>query len=262
MKLIKITRIAALIALFFISLPYISLAQMGGITALVKGKVSSTTGNIADGVSITAYKGSESIRSTKSTPEGKFTIVLQPGTQYRLTFASTKYYYHEEQLSIPASDKYQEVPVQVTLKELELGKPYSFSALIFEPKSSDISSSVMQDMEAIANAMRHNSKLTLNGTVYPDETPSGKKAAAQNGLAASRKSALLAFFQSKNIATSNISIEISTNVPANGSFERMISVDAAAPAKGKKKKKATVASSAMKKVMVPQDAELVMQVAS
>ncbi len=262
MKLNRITRIAALIALFFIALPEISTAQMSGVTALVKGKVSSTTGNIANGVTITAYKGSESIRTTKSTPEGKFTIVLQPGSQYRLTFASTKYYFHEEQLSIPASDKYQEVPLQITLKELELGKPYSFSALIFEPKSSDISPSVMQDMEAIANAMRHNSKLTLNGTVYPDETPVGKKAASQNGLAASRKSALVAFFQSKNIATSNISIEINTNVATNGSFERMINVDAAAPAKGKKKKKAPTATSAMKKIMVPQDAILVMQIAS
>ncbi len=262
MKLNRITHIAALIALFFISLPQISTAQMSGVTALVKGKVSSSTGNIADGVTITAYKGSESIRTTKSTPEGKFTIVLQPGMQYRLTFASTKYYYHEEQLSIPASDKYQEVPVQVTLKELELGKPYSFSGLIFEPKSSDIASSVMQDMEAIANAMRHNSKLTLNGTVYPDETPSGKKAVAQNSLAASRKSAIIAFFQSKNIATSNISIEINTNITTNGSFERMISVETVAPTKGKKKKKAPAAISAMKKVMVPQNAVLVMQVAS
>ena len=262
MKFNKIVRISALIALVLVSLPKITSAQMSGVTALIKGKVASTTGNIADGVTITAYKGSESIRTTKSTPEGKFTIVLQPGTQYRLSFASTKYYYHEEQLSVPASDKYQEVPVQVTLKELELGKPYSFSALIFEPKSSDISASVMNDMEAIANAMRHNSKLTLNGTVYPDESPSGKKAAAQNGLAASRKSTLISFFQSKNISPSNISIAISTDVPTGGSFERTISVDAAAPAKGKKKKKAPAAASAMKKVMIPQDAVLVMQVAS
>lgn len=252
----------ALLAFIIIYSPQISPAQIGGVTALIKGKVNSTSGNIADGVSITAYKGSESIRTTKSTPEGKFTIVLAPGNQYRLTFASTKYYYHEEQLTIPASDKYQEVPLQVTLKELELGKPYQFGNLIFEPKSSDISASVMPDLEAIANAMRHNSKLTLSGTVYPDEAPSGKKAAAQNALAASRKSAIMSFFEAKNIPSSNVSITVSSTVQNNAIFERMVSAEAATPAKGKKKKKAPAATSALKKLMVPQDAELVMQIAS
>jgi hypothetical protein len=251
-----------LLAIFFVSVPQISLAQMGGVTALIKGKVMSSNGNIADGVSITAYKGSESYRTTKSTPEGKFTLVLQPGVQYRLTFASTKYYFHEEQLSVPASDKYQEVPVQVTLKELELGKPYSFNDLIFEPKSSDISPNVQQDFESIANALKHNPKLTLSCTVYPDETPSGKKAAIQNGLAASRKSAILSFFASKNISESSVVIDVSTNISSSGAFERMVSVDPAPPAKSKKKKKAPAAASASKKVMVPQDAMLIMQVPS
>jgi len=259
MRFNRILMFLALLALFFISMTNISPAQIGGVNALVKGSVMSASGGIADGVSITAYQGTEQIRSTKSTPEGKFTMVLKPGTQYRITFASTKYYFHEEQLSVPASDKYEEVPVQVSLKELDLGKPFSFSNLVFEPKSSSISQNVMADLENIANAMKHNPKLTLAGTVYPDEIPSGKKAAVQNGLAASRKSAILSFFASKNIPPSSTSIDISTNVSTNGTFERMVSVDAA-PVKSKKKKKAP-ATSALKKTMVPQDAELMMQVA-
>lgn len=260
MKSGRIIVITALIALFFISVPQISHGQINKVMALVKGSVTDASGSIADGVSITAYKGTEQIRTTKSTQEGKFTMTLAPGAEYRITFMSTKYYYHEEQLSVPASDKFQELPMQVSLKELEIGRPYSFSNLIFEPKSSNISASVMPDLDNIASAMKHNPKLSLSATVYPDETPAGKKASVQNGLAASRKSALLSFFQSKNIPTSNISIEINTNVPSNGSFERMVTSSDEPVAKGKKKKKTPPATAASKKVMVPQYAQIVMQV--
>jgi hypothetical protein len=252
---------SAFITLFLLCISTISSAQIGGVNALVKGSVTTTSGGIPDGVSITAYQGTEQIRTTKSTPEGKFTIVLKPGNQYRVTFASAKYYYHEEQLSIPASDKYQEVPMQVSLKELETGRPFTFSNLIFEPKSSNISQNVLGDLESIASAMKHNPKLSLVGTVYPDETPTGKRAKEQNALAASRKSALVAFFAAKNISPSSISIDISTSVPANGTFERMISVDQSSSTKSKKKKKAP-ATSALKKIMVPQYAQLTMQAPS
>ncbi|MDP4219846.1 MAG: carboxypeptidase-like regulatory domain-containing protein [Bacteroidota bacterium] len=261
MKLHRIASLTALCALFFISIPKISSAQIGGINALVKGSVSNTSGAPAEGVTITAYKGTEQVRTTKSTPEGKFTLVLKPGTVYRLSFVSAKYYFHEEPLSIQQSDKYLEVPVQVSLKELELGRPYSFSDLVFEPKSSNISPNVMADFENIASAMKHNPKLTVTGTVYPDETPAGKKASAQNSLAASRRTALIAFFSSKNIPASNISIEVSTNVPGNGAFERTATAEQPAT-KGKKKKKGAATTVSTKKIMVPQYAQIIMQVPS
>src|SRR5436309_2906264 len=133
-------KLQKILSLLFISLfaHSISVAQMSKVTALVKGDAMAGSGAASD-VSITVYKGTDVVNKTKLTPEGKFTIVLQPGNNYRLTFQSGKYYYHEEPLNIPASDKYQEVPVHVTLKELEFGKPYTFTNLIFEPKSSDIS---------------------------------------------------------------------------------------------------------------------------
>jgi len=248
----------AIIALF--SFTSQGFSQINKVVALLKGNVTGPAGPATD-VSITFFKGSERVNTTKSTPEGKFTQILQPGTQYRVTFSGGKYYYHEEMLSVPQSDVYQTVPMNVSLKELELGRPYQFSNLIFEPKSADISPSVMADMENIAAAMKHNSKLTLSATVYPDETPAGKKAAAQNTLAQSRKSALMSFFLTKNISSSNVMIEISANVPSGGSFERMVSAEAPA-AKGKKTKKKAPAAAAGKKVMVPQYAQITMQIAS
>ena len=257
----RIRAIIALTAFFFISQYEVSSAQINKAVALVKGDAVTAAGAVATDVSITTYKGSERINTTKVTPEGKFQIVLQPNTQYRVTFSSSNYYFHEEQLSIPASDKYQEVHMHVTLTALEVGKPYTFSNLIFEPKSSDISQNVMAEMDNIANAMKHNSHLTVSATVYPDESPMGKKAAAQNGLAASRKSALMSYFSSKNIPSSNVTIEISNNVPASGSFERIVTTDAA-PVKSKKKKKAPAPGVMGKKMMVPQYAVIVMNMGS
>lgn len=254
---------SALIALFFLSAGESSRAQVNGVTALVKGTAMCASGGTASDVTITVYKGSESIRTTKVTPEGKFTIVLKPGTQYRVTFASTNYYFHEEQLNISASDKYQEVPMSVTLKQLQLGSPYPFNDLIFEPKSTNISPNVMADLENIASAVKRNPKLSLSITVYPDETPAGKKAALQNGIAASRKSALLSFFSSKNIPSSNIIIDVSSTVPSNGQFQRMVLEDQpAVAAKGKKKKKTVVTSPVAKQMMVPQYAQIIMRSAS
>jgi hypothetical protein len=261
MRSVRNSAFFALIALFLMSGP--GFAQINKVVALLKGNAMTASGAAATDVSISVYKGSEMINKTKSTSEGKFQVILQPNTQYRIAFVGPKYYYHEEQLSVPASDVYQTVPMNVTLKELEIGKPYSFSNLIFEPKSSSISSNVSSDLEAIAAAMKHNPNLTVSATVYPDETPSGKKAAAQNSLAASRKASLLAFFLSKNISSANVTIEISNNVPSSGSFERIVTTDAVAT-KSKKKKKVPVPAPGVagKKVMVPQYAEIVMQMPS
>ncbi len=261
MRSYRFLAITALSALFFIFSSEISHAQMSGVTALVKGDAISASGGIATEGSITVYKGTEVVNKTKLTPEGKFIIVLHPGTDYRITFSSTKYYFHEENLSIPSSDKYQEVKMHVSLKELELGRPYTFNNMIFEPKSSDISPNVSSDMESIANALKHNPKMSVSITVYPDESPMGKKAAVQNGLAASRKSAMMAFFSSKNISSSNISVEVSNSVPTNGSFERMVTMDVPV-VKTKKKKKAPAPGVAAKKMMVPQYAVIVMNVQS
>jgi len=258
MKFNKITTLGAIAALLFLA-SQASFAQLSHATALLKGDAAGASGTASD-VSVMIYKGSEMVNKTKVTPEGKFTVVLQPGNQYRLTFSGPKYYYHEEQLSVPASDKYQEVPLHVMLKELEIGKPYQFSDLVFEPKSSDISATVIPDMENIAAAMKRNQSLTISATVYPDEMPSGKKAAVQNSLADSRKSALMSFFLSKNIDASHVLVEINTSVPATGVFERTIIPDPPAT-KGKKKKKAPAAATTGKKVMIPQYAVITMQMA-
>jgi hypothetical protein len=248
-------------SLFSISASTTGFAQASKIVALLKGQVTSQSGEKLKDVQVIVYKGGERINTGKTNTEGKFQIILQPNAEYRIGYSHGSYYYKEETLSIPASDKYQEVPVSASLKELEFGKPYPMSSLIFEPRSSSISSTVLSDLEGLAQVMKRNNKVSLIITVYPDETPAGKNAAKQNDLAAARKAAISTYLLSKNI--SNYTININTSVPP-GKYERtlVMTEEPAATGKKKKSKKAAPAKSVSKKVMVPQYAEFVMRQSS
>jgi hypothetical protein len=252
--------ILLVLSLFSISVSSQTYAQASKIVALLKGQVTSTSGEKLKDVQVIVYKANgERANNGKSNSEGKFQIVLQPGENYRIAYSHGEYYYKEEALNIPTSEKYQEIQVSVSLKELEFGKPYPLSALIFEPGSASITSSVMTELEGLAQVMKRNNKVSLMITVYPDENPVGKNAAKQNDLANSRKAAITTFLLSKNI--SNFSININNSVPP-GKYERTITVTEETSTKKKKKAKKTTTKSVSKKVMVPQYAEFVMRSSS
>ena len=247
-------------SLFCISASSTSFAQASKIVALLKGQVKTLSGENLKDVQVIVYKGAERLNTGKTNSDGKFQIIVAPGAEYRVGYSHASYYYKEETLNIPASDKYQEVPLTAALKELEFGKPYPLTSLIFEPRSSTIESSVMSDLEGLAQIMKRNNKISLAITVYPDEVPAGKNAAKQNDLANSRKAAISSFMLSKNI--SNFSININTSVP-QGKYERTLVTTEEPAATGKKKKaKKAAAKSTSKKVMVPQYAEFVMRSSS
>ncbi len=233
-----------------------SSAQINKAVALIKGEIHSPDGGIVKDVVIQIYKGSEKVNNTKSTTEGKFQAVLQPNATYRFICSNPNYYYVEQELNIPALEKYQEIPMNISMRKLELGMPFPFKAPVFEPRSSSISNAVASDLDAISAQMKRNNKISLSVTVYPDEMPSGKKASIQTDLANSRKSRLSAYFLSKGITTSSMSINTSNNVPA-GQFERVAIPEETKATKGKKKKKLPVASKTMR---APQTAELIMKV--
>lgn len=234
-------------------------AQGNKAVALIKGQVSSVSGEKLKDVQVIIYKANgERANTGKSNTEGKFQIIVQPGENYRIGYSHGSYYYKEEALNIAVSDKYQEVPVSAALKELEFNKPYPLSTLIFEPGSATITNGVMSDLEGLAQVMKRNNKISLNITVYPDENPAGKNAAKQTDLANSRKAAINTFLLSKNI--SNYSLNVNNSVPP-GKYERTITVTEEVAAKKKKAKKAAAKTSS-KKVMVPQYAEFVMRSSS
>ncbi|HYM19696.1 MAG TPA: OmpA family protein [Candidatus Kapabacteria bacterium] len=250
---------AALILAALLVMSSTASAQMNKVVALVKGSVQTTSGSPVSDVQIQVYKGGEKVTNTKSTSEGKFQMVMQPNTDYKLICTNSKYYYTEQAFSIPALEKYQEVPVTVTMRPLELGSPFPFSAPVFAPKSKTISQSVTNDLDNIAAQMKRNTKLTLNVTVYPDEPPTGKKANAQNDLASARKNAIAGYFLSKGLNAASVSVSTSNEVPP-GKFTATVTTSDDPPAKGKKKKKSK--APVTQNIKAPQTADIVMQVAS
>ncbi len=242
-----------------------SYSQLSKPVGLVKGEVRNSSGAPVEGVVIQTYKGGEKINTTKSTPEGKFQIILQPNTEYHLIFSSPSYYTLDQPVSVPTLEKTQDIPVSATIRPLELGSPYPFKAPVFEPKSSTVSPAVTTDLDNIAAQIKRNGKLRLAVTVYPDEMPSGKKMAVQTDLANSRKNAIAGYFLAKGINNNLVSVTVSNSVPS-GKFDRTVTEDAAPEPKGKSKgkkagkKKGT--ASASKNIKAPQTADVVMSLIS
>lgn len=246
-------------AIVLAALTSVSSAQMSKVVALVKGQVQSTSGGAVADVAIQVYKGSEKVNTTKSTSEGKFQMILQPGTDYKLICTNAKFYSQEQALPIPAMEKYAEVPVTITMRPLELGTPYPFGDLVFEPKSSVVSPKVTSDLDAIVAQLKRNSKLSLAVTVYPDMSTTGKAGAAQTDLANARKNAISGYFLGKGLNSSSVSVTTSTAF-GPGKFERMVTMDdPAPPAKGKKAPKKKAKTTAPVKMKVPQNADIVMK---
>lgn len=234
-------------------------AQLNKPTALVKGEVRSPDGKPLSGVIVQVYRNGEKINSSK-TNEGKFQVVLSQAGEYKILCTEASHYSIEQPLSIAVLDKYQEIPMSISMRALEIGSPYPFTAPVFEPRSSTLSSHVTADLDNIALQLKRNNKLKLSVTVYPDETPSGKKAAVQTDLANSRKNALAGYFLGKGLNSMSVAINVSNSVPP-GKFDRAPMIVEDSKAKGKKKAPKKPAATA-KMVKVPQTADVVMNLAS
>src|SRR5689334_4931205 len=110
-----------LLVLGLIAVPFstTSFAQANKIVALIKGQVSSVSGEKLKDVQVVIYKGNgERVNTGKTNTDGKFQIIVQPGENYRIGYSHASYYYKEEALNIPSTGKYQEVPISAALKEL------------------------------------------------------------------------------------------------------------------------------------------------
>jgi hypothetical protein len=126
------------------------------------------------------------------------------------------------------------------------GERLALNSPVFLPKSSLIEAPATADLEKVADLMRHNSKVSVAVTVYPDAPVKTKKDAAQLRLVNARAAAVRSFFLGKSIAANRINITTGTTVPP-GRF----AMNAPETPSKKKKKQPT------KTVLVPQYVEIV-----
>ncbi|HWF44821.1 MAG TPA: hypothetical protein VG537_09280 [Candidatus Kapabacteria bacterium] len=226
-------------------------AQISKSVGLLKGEITSDNGEHLSGIPVKILKGTENVNSTRSNSDGKFTAILQPNATYRIAIASNEYGYHEDTIVVPALSEYQEYPLHVVLTAMRDGERPALNSPVFLPKSSLIEAAATADLEKVADLMRHNSRISLAVTVYPDALVKSKKDAAQQRLVNARAAAMRSFFLGKSIAPNRINVTTGTTVPP-GRFATNITETSS-----KKKKKQPT-----KTVLVPQYVEIVTHVAS
>jgi len=254
----KIVCIAAILV-FFLGLSSVHAQgiarQLANVVALIKGEVTSADGSHPGGVPIIFFKGTERVTTSKTKTDGKFTMVLNPGATYRIVFSDPHFMYHEDTLVIPPLTAYQEIPVSVTLTPLNDGQKLDIGSPVFLPKGTSIDPRGGAVLDKIVSEMKHNAKLTLSITVFPDKPVSSKKDAMQEKIATARAANLRSWMLGKNIPSTRYEVNtVTTFVPA-GKFD--LGYSATDEPSGKKKKK----SSPAKPMLVPQYVEIIAHLA-
>ena len=220
-------------------------AQLQKTVAMLKGDVVGQDGEKVSGVSIAIYNGTDKLTTTRSTNEGKFSAILQPGNTYRVTFTHPSFLFDEETITAPASEKYLEIPLHASLKPLRDGQSFTITQPIFDQKSSTISQAAIPQLDAIVTVMKHNPKVSLAITVYPDQPIKSKKDAKQEQLTLGRSSAVTSYLLANGISETSFTITRSNTVP-EGRFPTTVTT----PATKKKKAKTT-------QVLIPQYIDIV-----
>ena len=227
--------------------------QLANVVALVKGNVTSTDGSHPGGVPLALVKGTERVTTTKTKPDGSYSLIVNPNAMYRIIVNDPHYMYHEDTVNVPQLSAYEEIPVSTTITPLTDGQMFSLNVPIFMPKATALDPKGTAELDKIATEMRHNPKLSITATVYSDR-PVSKKDAAQAQIATARAANLRSYFMSKGIPSSKYEVTaVSDHVPA-GKFDIAgYSATEEHAAKGGKKKKAAAAPA---KVLVPQFVEV------
>jgi hypothetical protein len=240
-------------------------SQISKTVGLLKGVVTLADGTPVVDVPVTIFKGTEVLSTTKSSPEGKISTILQPNATYRLRVNSSNYMYHEDTLILGALKTYQEFPVHMILSPLRDGQAFELQSPVFAPKSQSILSCTLPAFDRIVDQMKHNPKLSVSITVYPDAPVKSKKDAAQKTLAAGRETSMRSYFLNKGITESRFSVQSEiTSVPP-GQFQpndpSFPPAPAATPTSSKKKKKGHTPAPASTS-LVPQFVAVIAHIAS
>lgn len=227
-------------------------AQLSKSVGLLKADVTLADGSPARDVPVAIFRGVDRVSTTKSSPDGKITTVLQPNSVYRFVVNSNDYLYHEDTLNIGALKSYTEFPFHIVVSPLVDGATFDLSQPIFAPRSQDILPGSHEELDRAVTELKHNPKLSASITVYPDGMPKNKKDNSQTVLANARMNAMRSYFLGKGIPESRFSVMTNTSSLPPGKFEATNpafppQTAVATKSKGKKKKSEPATSG-----MIPQ----------
>ncbi len=260
----KFARRSLLLFLFSVLVGHNSHAQISKSVGLLKADVTLSDGTPVPNVPVSIFKGVDKLSTTKTSPDGKITTILQPNAMYRLVVSSSGYLYHEDTLRIGALTSYQEFPVHIVISPLKEGQVFELPQPIFAPKSQTVLSCGVPALDRIVEQLKHNPKLAVTITVYPDALAKNKKDTAPKTIAAGREMSMRSYLLGKGVAESRFSVQSElTSIPPG----RFSPSDPSFPAtqadpvatKSKKKKKSPAAPA--QPGMVPQFVEIVAHLA-
>jgi hypothetical protein len=263
-----------LVICFALSMASNASAQISKSVGLLKGEVTLADGTPLANVPVIVFRETERLTSTKSNPEGKVTAILQPNATYRVSVNSTGYMFQEDTIRVPSLSAYQEFPLHIVLTPLHDGQTFDLSVPVFEPRSRDIASAALPELNRVADELRHNPKLTVSVIVYPDApvkftTPVKSKRGAsarpthdaQESLASSRETSMRSYFLGKNVPDSRFTVESVTTTVPEGRFPMPAGLQVTSKAsKSSGRKKKSVAEA--EPTLFPQYVEILAHVAS
>ncbi|HET6402235.1 MAG TPA: carboxypeptidase-like regulatory domain-containing protein [Candidatus Kapabacteria bacterium] len=205
-------------------------AQISRSVGLLKGEVTLADGTALENIPVVVFRETERVTSTKSSPEGKVTAILQPNATYRIAVSASGYMYHEDTITVPALTAYREFPLHIVLTPLRDGQTFELAVPVFQPRSRDISDAAFPELDRVVDELKHNQKLSVSVVVYPDAPMKNvpmktkKDAAArianntQEALAAARETSMRSYLLGKNLPDSRFTVESVTTTIPEGRF--------------------------------------------
>src|ERR1051326_6503454 len=135
--------------------------QLANVVALVKGTVTSSDGSHPGGVPLALVKGTERLTTTKTKPDGTYSMIVNPNAMYRIIVSDPHYMYHEDTVNVPQLSAYEEIPVSTSITPLIDGQQLALNVPVFLPKATALDPKGAAELDRIVAEMKHNAKLSL-----------------------------------------------------------------------------------------------------
>ncbi|MFC2130401.1 OmpA family protein [Bacteroidota bacterium] len=143
---------------------------------LVSGHVSDTSNNpIEADITLEDLVRSVKVYSTWSNLiTGKYTVIMKPGSDYRLNFKKDGYLFSSAKYNIPYSTEFKEIKKNHSLKPLKDGIKYVSYSILFEYDKATLFENSKPELDTIVTILENNKSLLLEISGFTDNIGSEK----------------------------------------------------------------------------------------
>ncbi|HET7153149.1 MAG TPA: OmpA family protein [Candidatus Kapabacteria bacterium] len=118
----------------------------------------------------------EKVNSYKTNvTSGSYSIVLKPSQHFTFRISSKGYFTTEEDVRTPASEKYEHITRDFSLKPANAGAEIPMIGRLFEFKKKELSVGADEDLADLAHLLTLNPDAKISVVSYPDQASDGPK---------------------------------------------------------------------------------------